>query len=214
MRLHIGAIPEDGFFEPETDGWHSLNEPGPWAIQLITIPIAIVVAIFLMVCFNAVIPHAIYQSKLVILSFQIWQPFLAIFLLVPLHEVIHALCYPFGGMTDQTLIGIWPQRVLIYAFFQGPMSRGRYIFTLITPFLLLSFLPVALIALVQAKAMHTDFLTFLIVVSILNGIASSADILGIAMVLWRLPRAAVIRNRGWKSYWKNGMESQGITKSD
>lgn len=204
MRFHIGAIPNDPQFDPDAEGWNSFNEPGPWTIQLVTIPIAVVVAIFLMVCFNAVIPRAIYQSKLVLLVFEIWQPFLAIVLLVPLHEFIHALCYPKIGLSDETMIGVWPQKVLIYAFYKGTMTRARFIFTMLTPFGLLSFLPVAVVAAISEPQKYPEFLTFLIVLSILNGIASCGDILGVALVLWRIPRSAIIRNQGWKSYWKNG----------
>ena len=204
MRFHIGAVPEDPSFQPEAEGWSSLDEPGPVAVQWIAIPIAVVVAIFLMACFNAAIPRGIYQSKLVILSFQIWQPFLAIMLLVPLHEIIHAFCYPHYGATDQTLIGVWPQKILVYAFYQGAMTRARFIITMLTPFLVLSFLPVFSVALFRQPPLSGEFLTFLIVASILNGIASSADILAAALVFWRLPRQAVIRTKGWKSYWKKG----------
>jgi hypothetical protein len=208
MKLHIGGIPNDPDFDPEAEGWHSFDEPGPWAIQLVTIPIALMVAIFLMVCFNAVIPQAIYRSKLLLLVFELWQPFLAIIVLVPLHEFIHALCYPRTGKDDDILIGIWPQKVLVYAFFKGTMTRQRFTFTMITPFLVLSFVPVLIVAASHNLPKNPQIMTFLVVLSILNGIASCGDILGVALALWRIPRTAIIRNQGWKSYWKNGQISE------
>lgn len=214
MRLHIGAFPLDPQFQPERDGWNSFNEPGPVAIQLLAIPIALVVANFLLACFNAAVPPAMNREIMITFTTQLWLPFLAMVLLLPLHEMIHALCYPRLGMTDQTLIGIWPQKVLMYALHLGPMTRARYLVTMSFPFLVLSFVPIAIVIVFNDLPINPTVVTFLFIMSILNGIASSADILGIGLVLARLPGRAIIRTRGWKSYWKlPGQEAEPSSTS-
>lgn len=214
MRLHVGPIPTDEHFRPEIEGWKPVNQPGPWAIQFATVPIAVVVSTFLMACFNAAIPGAIYKPKLYILEYAVWMPFVAIVLLVPLHELIHALCYPNFGKTDEILIGIWPRKILVYAYYAGTMGRHRYIMTLLTPFLVLSFLPILLILPFRQLPMNASVLAFLTVVSVMNGIASCGDILGAGLVFWRLPRKALIRFQGWKSYWKRRGETLNLQASE
>jgi hypothetical protein len=73
------------------------------------------------------------------------------------------------------------------------------------PFLILSLLPVLIIALFNATG-STMLLVpkYLVIVALINSVLSSGDALGFAVLLSQIPRSAVVRNKGWKSYWKRG----------
>lgn len=41
MRFHVGPLPEDPSFRPLKEGWKPINEPGPYLLQFLAVPIAI-----------------------------------------------------------------------------------------------------------------------------------------------------------------------------
>jgi hypothetical protein len=116
--------------------------------------------------------------------------------LIPVHELLHALCFPGGLKSPQTLIGVWPARLLFYAHYEGSMPRNRFLLTFVMPFLVLSLLPVVLVGLFQWPSLDLLFL------SLVNGAAASGDIIGIFLVTFQVPRSAIVRNKGWRTYWK------------
>jgi hypothetical protein len=94
------------------------------------------------------------------------------------------------------MIGVWPARLLFYAYYDGVMSRNRFLLTFALPFLVLSLLPIPLIALTRWPSLELLFL------SLINGAAASGDIIGIFLVAFQIPRGALIRNKGWRTFWK------------
>ena len=47
MKFHVGAIPENKDFHPESEGWSGIREPGPWMVQFLSIPMGLAVVILL-----------------------------------------------------------------------------------------------------------------------------------------------------------------------
>jgi hypothetical protein len=64
------------------------------------------------------------------------------------------------------------------------------------PFVLLSVCPVLLFWMIGKVVLWLAF------VALVNGIGSSFDLLVIGMVLAQAPSKAMIRNKGWDTYWK------------
>jgi hypothetical protein len=189
MRLHWGAIPENQAFEPEAEGWLNIREPNPIAIQFIALPVALLVMPLLGGLFYLVWPEGPVSSSIgLLLLFLVG--------LIPVHELLHALCFPGGLKSPQTLIGVWPARLLFYAHYEGSMPRNRFLLTFVMPLLVLSLLPVALVGVFQWPSLDLLFL------SLVNGAAASGDIIGIFLVTLQVPPGAVVRNKGWRTYWK------------
>ena len=59
-----------------------------------------------------------------------------------------------------------------------------------------------LIALMDAWGKWTAIEVFLTVLALVNALASAGDVLGMLLIAWQVPAAAVVRNRGWRTYWK------------
>lgn len=189
MKIHWGAIPENSDFDPEADGWSPIREPGPLAIQFMAVPVAIVVVGLLIGLLSLVWPASSVAGS-------IWPLLLLAVLLIPVHEILHAVCFPGGLASPHTMIGIWPSRVLFYAHYEGIMARTRFLVTFVMPFLVLSILPILLIGLFRWPSLE------LAALSIVNGAAASGDIIGIMLVGFQVPASARVRNRGWRTYWK------------
>ena len=189
MKIHWGAVPENTNFDPEAEGWSTIREPGPITLQFIAMPMAVVVGGLLMGMLWLVWPGGAATGS-------IWLLLLIAILLIPVHELLHVICFPGGLLSPHTLIGFWPSRVLFYAYYEGVLSRTRFLVTYAMPFLVLSILPILLVGVFGWPSLE------LVALSIINGMSASGDILGILLIGSQVPTSARVRNRGWRTYWK------------
>ena len=74
--------------------------------------------------------------------------------------------------------------------------------TFLGPFILLSLLPIAIVALGRFVPISFELVSALIFLSMVNGAAASGDLIGFVLVLLQIPPNAQVRNRGWRTFWK------------
>ncbi|MBN2385600.1 MAG: DUF3267 domain-containing protein [Anaerolineales bacterium] len=199
MRFHYGAVPENNDFSPEIGGWRGIWEPGPILIQILAIP----VAVGLVMIWMLLLVLSLYSTNPASPLAQIFFPgrmfgeiLLFFLLIIPLHELVHALMTPGAGSSPHTVIGFWPSRLLFYAHYEEEMPRNRFLLVFVMPYLVFGILPIALLALLPALASHLAALSFV------GSILACGDILGAGLILFQIPARAVIRNKGWKTYWR------------
>ncbi len=205
MRFHYGAIPEAGDFEPEDEGWLSIREPSPLLLNLLAVPTA-----FLMAGLIIGLLSLVYEGGEVVIwrsdegdssATQVLLILAVILASIPVHELVHALTHPHFGLSSKSILGFWLSRGLFYAHYEGEMSRNRFLAILAMPFLILSLLPVAVMAFIGSLA-PMNIPSNLGFVAIINSMFAAGDALGFALLLSQVPSAAVVRNKGWKSFWK------------
>jgi hypothetical protein len=191
MRFHIGPIPSNPDFAPDQT-WTALREPTPWVMQLFALPVGIALG-------AAVLGIWLWGTPIDAASFEApWACLLALLALVPAHELIHFAMHPRKGGPESSVLGFWPSRVLFYAHYFGELSRTRFIAILLMPLLVLTVLPL-IVCCILGKAS-----TILIVVSTINALAACGDVFGVLVLLFQVPARAVVRNQGWRTYWKVG----------
>ena len=190
MRFHLGAIPSSPDFVPDAS-WKSLREPSPWPEKFIGPPIGVVAAAivavfwFLLTPLRDVTPAMSWQSYL--LSFPC---------IVVVHELIHALVHPMSGRSARSILGFWPAGGFFYANYDGELSRNRYLAILFTPLLIISIVPLIVSAVIQASSGWVAF------VSIFHAFLAGADLLPAGLVLFQIPATGVIRQKSWRTYWR------------
>ncbi len=200
MRFHFGAIPESPNFHPETDGWSKIREPGPVAIQFLAFPAALVILIIEGLLLSIVLPPSMNYSTS--MELPLLTPFIIFLLLIPSHELLHAVFNPGWGRSRRSIIGFWVSKVLFYAHYDGEMSRNRFLLVFAGPLLGLSLLPIILIAGLRFIAGTESLILMLAFASVLNALLASGDAIGIVLLLLQVPADAVVRNQGWRTYWK------------
>jgi hypothetical protein len=204
MRLRYGAIPEDSDFDPNAAGWRKIRfDPDPILLQVIAVPVAVFLVAIWGILFFVVLPVDVSPlqmlgSGIVIIG---WIPI--ILLLIPVHELLHALVHPQWGRSSNTIIGVWLTKGVIYAHYEGEMSRNRFMLVALTPYLFLGLLPLGLLALPGAALWSTSAVLILGVVSLLGSVLACGDIVAVGLLLFQIPNAAVVRNKGWHTYWKS-----------
>ena len=124
----------------------------------------------------------------------------ALFSLLPLHELLHALAHPDFGMSRKTLLAVWPSRLVCYAHYDGPRSRERLLTGLALPFLVITVIPLVISILSGHASLFIAFL------SCLNAFGAGGDLFGILLLLWQVPRHARVFNQGWRTYWSRTIQ--------
>jgi hypothetical protein len=201
MRFHYGSVPESPRFHPEIQGWQPLREPGPWLLQILAVPAA---AVLLALDFGvlSLARPAGFPFSGAFSAFSLPGLLAVMLALVALHELIHVACHPGGGLTDSSIIGLWPAKGLCYAHYDGPISRSRSMLVAAAPCLVLALLPALLVAVLSRLGAPAVLLDRLAFVSIFGAVAGCGDLVVILLLLFQVPISATLRNQGWKTYWK------------
>jgi hypothetical protein len=193
LRIHIGPIPESPDFSPAPP-WKPLREPTPAVSQLCALPIGLVAFAAVGFLWHILTPFKLDQLNSV-------APFLLLIILgiIPIHELAHLAVHPRSNLPNasgRSVLGFWPRQLLFYAHYEGELSRNRFIAILIMPTLVISILPL----LAFAAAGRSSGLIAL--VSSLNALFACVDLFGIALLLFQVPSNAIVRNVGWRTFWK------------
>lgn len=192
MRFVFGKIPENSGFNPDEGGWKLLKEPPFWImLWVIPLPVGILTSVTLYMTVTTFTPFNTHNN-----IFPLYAFFLIFIVLIIIHELIHAVISPDRGLSDKTIIGFWPSKLVFYAHYEGAKSRNNFLLTLIAPFLVLSVLPILLAAFFELSWLEIGY------ISILNGFASSMDIFNFFYVLFGIKKNHTVQNKGWYTYWK------------
>src|SRR5260221_4358176 len=107
MRSRLGPIAEDPGFAPEREGWVRLREPGPLAIQVIALPVAFAALAAGVGLLSLVVPGGPGGVLKTVFGLPAWAWLVVLATAIPAHEAIHAALHPDGGLSAQTVIGLW-----------------------------------------------------------------------------------------------------------
>src|SRR2546422_8405255 len=128
MRFHVGPPPQSPEFTPEPGGWNKLREPGAWVMQLLALPIAALTGVLLLAAVWLLgTVHAPSGGGVPGIGDSAGQVLAVFVALIPLHELIHVLAHPGNGLTPDSVLGVWPSRVLFYAHYMSALSRKRFL---------------------------------------------------------------------------------------
>ena len=128
---------------------------------------------------------------------------LALLLYIPLHELFHLVWHPRFGLSNQSTLVIWPTKLQFGVYYDGCMSRTRWLLMRIAPFIVLSLIPASFLALAQNIPFNHALKTFLEVLLVVNGVGSGGDVIAMMLVLFQVPSSASLCFRGGRAYWKS-----------
>lgn len=188
MRIVIGR-PPPGKWDPDSEGWTRVREPGPWIGQILSLPFGLVA---LWMAWTSGCSRAVA-------SFEALSPDQLPALMIPLivaHELVHALVPPEGCARRATIFGVWPSRLLFYVHHDGIGSKGNLLLRLVAPFVALTILPIVCLAAFGVSNPRLALFT------LVNAAGSSMDLLGFFVILLGVPSGASVRNHGWPTYWR------------
>ncbi|WP_448576211.1 DUF3267 domain-containing protein [Thermomicrobium sp.] len=191
MRFNLGPPPTDPLFQPAPP-WRTLREPTRTSIVvLLSVPLGLLAASLFALPLLLRSPDRTLTVPLSGLP-----SLLALLLLVPLHELLHALPLPGSLRSPQLVLGFWPRTLLAYVHYHGELTRARFLVVALSPLVTVSLLA-------QAGSLLLPTLDpFWLTLGLLNALGSGADLLAAALVLAQVPRDARLRNHGWRTHWR------------
>ena len=115
---------------------------------------------------------------------------------IALHEILHALPAMIAGSSDDVVVGFWPRYLTPYMAYTGVLSRQAQLISGVTPFVALTLLPFVVALALPAAAW------WMVGLSVLNALGSAADLIMLVILMYQVPRTAVIRSQGIATWWR------------
>lgn len=183
-------------------GWKTIKEPSNLIHSLLySIPFMIVNSIiaylFIRPYYNPLVQvlQVIESSSIsFVINIYTLEYIIGIYILIVIHELIHALFIPDFLSSKETYWGL-----TVYGGFvctTQKLTKVNLILICIAPFVILSIIMPLIFGILGIK---NEFLFFLF---ILNAIASSIDILNMILVLFQVPQKSIIINNGFETYYQ------------
>lgn len=185
-KFFIGNWPDDISFKPD-ETWTPMKEPtNLWITQLLALPFLVVNLLVVYGVANLVNIGINYKSGYFLLGFLLF---------IPIHEVIHALIFPEPLSSNNVKFGFFPKKLVFFAFYTKEMSRNRFIFVMLAPFLIITLTSLLSIILLGGNILIENILLG-------NAVASCVDIMNIFLLLTQVPAKATVRNKKIRTFWK------------
>jgi hypothetical protein len=210
VRVQLGDFPSTTAEDAPEAGWTRVTGPASTAAHLLTWLLGILL-------FFLLITPVILQPLLAIPAADPGAagtpetPWLAIILTLPLsvlaHELAHAAFLPGFGLSSSTVFVVWPRKLRFAIFFEGRLSRSRWMAMRSAPIVLLGVLPVLWLILTAGQPRSFTLETCMSVLILVNSLGSGADLLAIYWVGTHIPAGSTLKFRAGKAYWR--AKSQG-----
>ncbi len=177
-------------------GWNKIKEPS-------NLPLAILMSVpFMFLCgavsYLIVLPFTdIFANILSTGSFSITirlDYIIFAYLVILSHELIHAAFIPEFIKSDDTYFGIRPWGGFVYT--TQKLGKARFLLISVAPFVIISVvLPIVLGLLNLLSGVIAALI-------LLNAFASSVDLLSAFLILFQVPKGAMVLNNGFETYYK------------
>jgi len=181
-------------------GWTKIKEPSNFFLTfLASMPIMVACGFlsFLMInFFDTTVVSAferMFTDNSISISFR-WDYIFFMFLMIYIHEMLHALWIPNFLRDENTFFGIklWGG----FVFTSQSLTKKRFMLICLSPFVLLS---IVVPLILGGFNMLNGVLIFLIMV---NAMASSVDILNALLILFQVPKNAMVVTNSFETYYR------------
>jgi hypothetical protein len=209
MRIQWGSPPATTVRVEEPQIGTPIRQPGKWASAIL----ASLAGIFLLVVPVAVLfgfsflHQGVQSSSSGNMDAGAWMAVaLAFFLCIIAHELLHAALCPDFGRSDSTILFIDLKKMQFGAYYEGAISRTRWLFMRLFPILGLTILPLA-VWLAAYGGLTNAAEAFLMVLVITKSLGSGADLVAAVIVLLQVPASGTLNFYRGRAYWKPGGSS-------
>ncbi|MFZ5917150.1 MAG: DUF3267 domain-containing protein [Chloroflexota bacterium] len=203
--MQFGDLPQEPDTSPVGENWHRIYSPGLRLGYLLAGVIGLAFPNLLCAWLIAVsmLERGGRGGRAAAEITTPWGAVIAALLLfIPLHELLHAIWHPGLGRSAQTVLVVWPARLRFGVYYDGCMTRRRWLLMRLAPLAFLSVGPVGLLTLFYFVPAPFGLKVFLQVLMLVNGIGSGGDLVAAIWVLFQVPPRAQICFRGGRAYWR------------
>jgi len=206
MRIQWGHPPASPALVEEIQAGRSIRQPGKWVSAILaSLAGIILLAVPVAVLFGYSFLHQGVQSTSAgNMDAGAWiAVVLAFFLCITVHELLHAAMYPDFGRSDSTVLFLALKKLQFGVYYEGAISRTRWLVMRLFPILGLTILPLA-VWLAAYGGLTNAAEAFLMVLVITNSLGSGADLAAAVIVLIQVPASGTLNFYRGRAYWLPG----------
>jgi Putative zincin peptidase len=205
MRLQLGDIPREEETSPEALGWHAIRSPaariGYWLAALVGL------ALLSGLCAGlSMWSWAVGNRGGMATTGDAASPWIAMLIIlaifIPLHELLHLLGQPGWGWSSRSVVAVWPAKLRFGVYYEGCMTRRRWLAMRLAPLIMLSVLPACVLALLQVQSLSPDVEIGLQVLMVVNALGSGGDVVAAILVVAQVPPTACLCFQAGRAYWR------------
>ncbi|MFA8451179.1 MAG: DUF3267 domain-containing protein [Bacteroidales bacterium] len=186
MRFILNRFPEDPDFVANEE-WVALKESSNlWVVQLQALPFAFINAAIVILLMRLIGINFDFNSNTMLLSFLVF---------IPIHELIHALFFPESLKSKNVYLGFTFKGFAPFAAYIGEIKRNTFIKVLLAPFIIISIACFFYLLIFGRNELIEHIFLF-------NAISACADCLGVFLFMIQVPKGAIMKNKGIRSYWR------------
>ena len=97
---------------------------------------------------------------------------------------------------------IWPRKLRFGVYYDGCLTRRRWVMMRLAPFFCITGLTIGLLTLFQVVPAPYFLLVFLQLLFLLNGLGSGVDVIAVIWVMFQVPANTEICFIKGKAYWR------------
>jgi len=118
------------------------------------------------------------------------------------HEFLHLLFHPRWGVSSQSLLLVWPRRLQLGVYYEGFMTRTRWLVMRLSPLVGLTACPTLLLLVAHPFNMSFFWQQFIVLVVLVNSLGAGGDLVASLIVGRQVPRGGEVGNWNGRAYWK------------
>ena len=118
------------------------------------------------------------------------------------HEFLHLLFHPRWGVSSQSLLFVWPRRLQLGVYYEGFMTRTRWLVMRLSPLIGLTVVPTLVLLVVYPREISFFWQQFAVLVVMVNSLGAGGDLAASVIVARQVPRGGEIGTWNGRACWR------------
>jgi hypothetical protein len=202
MRFIVNPLPPAATPQPLPEGWTLIRQPTPRRAltQAIAAGLGLLGIPLLLLGLESWLFPIIDTRP--IRTIGVWTLPVVVVVSVVLHELLHLLGHPGGGGSSASHVLVWPRKLQIGVFYDGFMTRTRWLVMRLAPLFGLTVLPALLLLAVYPFLMDFYWQMFMVLVLMVNSLGAGGDLIAARIVARQVPRGGEIGIWQGRACWR------------
>jgi hypothetical protein len=202
LKILVNPRPSVLSSQPLPAAWHVIQQPKPalgLGISILT-GLGLPFVPFLLLSLESWLLPRVATNQTETIPWWILLPVLLVSVVA--HEFLHLLWHPGWGLSSQSLMLIWPRRLLAGVYYEGFMPRTRWLVMRLSPLVGLTVLPTLVLLVVYPYEMSFFWQQFIILVILVNSLGAGGDLVASVIVAQQVAPGGQVGNWNGRACWR------------
>ncbi len=187
MKVLINPLPKSMHDQPTPAKLNYIQQPKKEKGLILSVLVGLLIPLVpfaLLILESAMIPHVGINNEE---TFPWWIVFPVLIVCIFIHEFLHLIWHPGWGLSEQSSVNIWPQKLQFGVYYDGFMARSRWLVMRLSPLVGLTLLPTVFLLLAHFYSLNFFLRQFIVLLILVNSLGSGSDLLASIIVFRQVP---------------------------